>query len=1111
MAGCSIQLLGGFKITFDNEDFTTTTSGAKARLLAYVVLAFDMPQTRKQIAFDFWPDSTEKQALSNLRKLLHDLRECLPQTDRYLKITPAYIQWNLELPVYLDVREFEQGAVGRTLYELRKAEELYRGDLLPGLQEEWLGAKREQLAQTYSSVLDKLISIMENQREYTSALLFANKMLVLNQLREETYRTLMRLHALNNDMAGVVRIYQQLYNILQDELGIGPAEETLQLVERLTKIGNEQLISKQSKTPLVGRIGEWENMVSKWKQATIGRNSLLLLKGETGIGKTRLTLEFKAWVERQGYQTAFAGCYPSVRSLSYTPITAWLRSVPLPQIGPVWLSELTRLLPELFERYPELPKPDPIQDNWQLNQWYEAIERMLLGQQPLLLLIDDIQWSDGETLQFLSYLLRKDTKLKLLVVATMRTEDLPGDAVGHFVFVLRNERKLTEIELAPFGEDETKQLMAATVGDELADCHSSNLYAEIGGNPLYIMETLKEWKTGSDKMEFRFSPLVKSIILNRLKKLSPDNRHLVSIFAAVGRPVSLSLLAMLTGSCEEEISEKMEHLVQSKVMQETEDEKYDFTHDILRESAYTLKNESLRRQYHRKIAIGLIAFHQERLEAVAAEIAFHYELALMKKEAILYYEMAASVAEKIYANETRIKCYRKLISLLPPEQILPILMKLGDVLIITGNWNEAEKTYRQWLEQEGNSTELQERSFCDVALGNCLRLQGKYEEASFHLERARRHFELIDDHSGLGFAYGTLGMLHYYRGNNDKALHYLTVRMELPPSGDRTREDCRFYGVMGGLFYHQCEFDQAIHAYKMQLKLATENRDKNAVAKALGGLALVYLDTDQTNLAFDCIVDKIEISQVIGDRMGLTIAMGMLGKYYGFLGSHTIAAGCIAFCLEEAIAVKDWRFTANLLGWEAHNLLLQFRVEEAIPFIDRSLRLSRQLRSPFFECNALYLMSVKSYHQNQYDYAVEIAEEALKIANKLNRRDMQLKLLLHLNVGLRRTNPIEALEQLHKLLKQYVDQQEQAAIYYAMWKLNSESSEYRINALSLNEELYRKSGKEEYRVRCSEMNGLCDVAAVVRPMPQFAAEVTQHKSITETILKEIDCYLKLKS
>jgi DNA-binding SARP family transcriptional activator len=122
LTGCSFQLLGSLNITLNDEELTLMIPGGKTKLLlAYLILALDMPQNRKQIAFEFWPDSTDKQALSNLRKLLHDLRECLPQIDQYLKITPTYIQWNHELSFYSDVREFEKTAKGRTLCELRKA------------------------------------------------------------------------------------------------------------------------------------------------------------------------------------------------------------------------------------------------------------------------------------------------------------------------------------------------------------------------------------------------------------------------------------------------------------------------------------------------------------------------------------------------------------------------------------------------------------------------------------------------------------------------------------------------------------------------------------------------------------------------------------------------------------------------------------------------------------------------------------------------------------------------------------------------------------------------------------------------------------------------------
>lgn len=456
MNGCHFRLLGSLKITLDGDNVTNHIPGGKAKLLlAYLILSSEAPQIRKRIAFDFWPDSTDKQALSNLRKLLHDLLGNVPQLGRYLTVTPMDIQWNPELPHGSDVREFERAAAnGQTLDELRRAEALYGGDLLPGFYDEWLDEKRELLSQTYQNVLGKLIAAAESRRDYPSAILYTNKLLMRNKLREETYRTLMRLHALNGDVPSAERTYRQLRGMWQDELGIKPSEETSQWMERLRKEGAAFPVETRGRPPLIGRDGEWGRMLSAWNEASAGRPAMLVLRGEAGAGKTALAKEFKDWAERQGIRNAFAGCYPSVSSLSYVPVTAWLRSVPMPPLCPVALSELTRLMPELLEQFPDLEQPKPILESWQLNQWYEAIKRKLVpAGEPALLVLDDIQWSDGETLQVISYLLRSDFGARLLVVATWRPADEPNgdsnDDLSRFLSGLRTERKLTEIGLAP--------------------------------------------------------------------------------------------------------------------------------------------------------------------------------------------------------------------------------------------------------------------------------------------------------------------------------------------------------------------------------------------------------------------------------------------------------------------------------------------------------------------------------------------------------------------------------------------------------------------------------------------------------------------------------------
>jgi len=1109
LAECRIQLLGSLSIAFDGKEFSAALSGAKIKLLAYLALACGVPQSRKQLAFDFWPDSSERQALSNLRKLLHDLRQTVPPIDRYLEIAPRSIRWIGDPAFYSDVREFERAAQGTTLFEIRRAEQLYGGELLPGYYEEWLSAKRELLAQTYLNVLDKLVAMLENRRDYPAALVYANKLLVQDKLREESYRTLMRLHSLSKDTSSVVRIFRQLKNVLQEELGIEPAQETRELLESFSQTGEDRWASVPDARRLIGRIAEWGRMRSAWKQAALGTNILLILKGEAGIGKTRLAMEFKARVESLGHPSAWADCYPTVRSMSYAPVTAWLRSLPVPSLSPVRLTELARLMPELLERDPDLPKPGAIQENWQLSPWYEAIERMLLDRQPILLVLDDMQWSDGETLKLLSYLLRTDSKARLLVIATMRTEEKPDDAFEQLVSDLAIERKLIEIDLAPLSEEETRGLMAETVGDALANRHASGIHAETGGNPLFIMETLREWQMGGGQGDFRLSQLARSVIENRLSKLTPDHRHLVSALATVGRPVSAALMAMATYREEDEVLERIEHLTKAKILRETEDGEYDFTHDLIREAAYKLIKESGRRQGHAQIARSLAAGDPVQTEAYAAEIAYHYERAGANQDSVSYYEIAASAAEKIYANETRIHCYKKLCKLLPPERMLPALMKLGDALLVVGKWSEAENAYREWLERYGYTATIQERSLCDVALGNCLRHQGRYEEARVRLERALYHLKLAEDQAGLSLVYGTLGSMYYFRADYERALYYLLERMELPDVGNRSRDDCRFFGFIGFLYYDQCEYDRAVHWFERQIKLAAEIRDAYFIGEAMGGLAMVHFETDEMNSAFDRIHEKLEISQSLGARMNYAMAVGMLGKYYHLHGSHEQAERCIAFCLEEAVQIRDWHIASVVLGIEGCILMERGQYEEAGLMMERSIGLAKQNHIPFFECEGLYFLSLLRRRQHRYESAVEAAEEALRIAERLGRRETRVNLLVLLallKTDLVRIAPVEAAEHLERMLEQYPGPQDQAAIRFALWKLYPDSPGHRTSALMLNEKLYRRSGKERYLLRCREMNSPLQETSA-RPMPRIAADATLNNKIPRTVLEEIDRYL----
>ena len=438
-----IQLLGDFRLTHDEQVIAVQQARQQA-LLAYLLLHRDAPQSRQRIAFLFWPDTSEAQAQTNLRQLLHHLRRAWPASDDYVLVEPRAIAWKTAIPCHVDIAAFEETVAAATMTlqtgqvnfartACVQAVDLYGGDLLPACYEEWLLIERERLRQSFLDTLERLVVLCEDERDYSSAIRYAQRLLRADPLHETTYRRLMRLHTLNGDRAGALRIYHICTTTLSRELGVEPNQDTQDAYARLLNMEAPSVLQPRPAKPsgagerLVGRQSEWAKLRQVWETVRRGHTHLVCIVGEAGIGKTRLAEELIDWAHHQGIVHARAHAYAAAGSLAYAPVTAWLRTdafeIARKRLPDIWRSEVTRLLPELLAEQPTLPKPEPLTERWQLQRFFEALARsIMMANQPLILLIDDLQWCDPETLEWLPHLLRFDPTARLLIVATLGVE-----------------------------------------------------------------------------------------------------------------------------------------------------------------------------------------------------------------------------------------------------------------------------------------------------------------------------------------------------------------------------------------------------------------------------------------------------------------------------------------------------------------------------------------------------------------------------------------------------------------------------------------------------------------------------------------------------------------
>jgi DNA-binding SARP family transcriptional activator len=656
-----IQVLGQFDLSLGGVRVPPLESARAESLLAFLVLHRQVAASRQYLAFLLWPDSAEAQARTNLRHLLHTLRTRLPDADRYLEVTSRTVGWRADAPCWLDVAAFEDlldGDAGDREVEvaLRDAVALYTGDLLEGCYDDWLLGERERLRQRQLDALEKLATVCEARGDLDDAIGHAERLLRGDPLREHTYRQLMRCHAARGDRASAVRIYHVCCSTLERELGVRPSAETDAVYQGLVRQRPEPAPAARAGPPLVGRGRELAQLAAAWRFTDAGQGRLLLVSGEAGVGKSRLVEEFRGWCGRRGAVIAEARCYPAEGSLAYAPVVSWLRSAALrtrlPRLDMARLSELARLLPELLNEMPDLAPPGPLPEGDQRRRLFDAVTAVVVaGAEPLLLVLDDLQHADRETCQLLHYLLRVQPDARLLVVATVRREEVEAAHPLHDLLAgVRARDRLAEIALPRLDQEETAVLAHRLSGARLSDADVRYLYDETEGNPLFVVEALRAgWAPGSS-----LSPRVQSVIEARLSQLSAHARDLVEVVAVIGREFSTDVLAAASDAGEDTLVDSLDELWRRQIVRErsegTSGSSYDFSHDKIRQVAYRNVGPVRRRRLHARIAAALEQIHVSDPGQVSVQIAGHLDRAGAVAPAVEWYRRAARAAQLLHAD-----------------------------------------------------------------------------------------------------------------------------------------------------------------------------------------------------------------------------------------------------------------------------------------------------------------------------------------------------------------------------------------------------------------------------------------------------------------------------
>src|SRR6266566_243387 len=665
-----LSVLGTPEVFHDGSRLSFALRKAQA-LLLYLAVERGMHPRSKLAAF-LWPDSEPHAARTALRNALALLRRLLADPDAdaaasphslspgqgaHLRSQGELLGLNPQAPLELDLDVVQQAwkeiqalstlpsepQRAALVAQMQHALSLVRGPFLDGFWlkeetgfDEWHEQQQQQWQVRLQLLCDRLSAWQEAAGEQEQARATLLRWLALDPLQEEVYRRLMRAHLALGDPTAALHVYATCRARLAEELRVKPSVDTVALAEhirataarrgsspaRFATTPAERRPPGELVTPLVGRQASFSHLVGSFQQARGGQPQAVLVVGEAGIGKTRLAREWVAWATAQGALVLAGQAFEMGGRLPYQPLVEALRgrleaeNAPEDLLSDLWLAELARLLPELRVRYPDLPAPaeDELGTKMRL---FEAVARLLdaLAQRgPLVLLLEDLQWADGASLDLLRYLGRywKGHSTRVLLLGTVRSEGLePKSQLFAELAYLGRDLTVAQLTLQPLSQAETIQLLEAiveerahgtrregkpgahipprpsTAGPEASPVAGREtplvalgdfLFAQTGGQPLYLLETLKLlrerlWQVAEVEVQAGLEALDEAVRSGILREEAPGR----------GRPAS-----------------------------------YGFAHELMRDVVYTELGAARRQVLHQRALARL-----QNEGAPGAELVYH--------------------------------------------------------------------------------------------------------------------------------------------------------------------------------------------------------------------------------------------------------------------------------------------------------------------------------------------------------------------------------------------------------------------------------------------------------------------------------------------------------
>jgi tetratricopeptide (TPR) repeat protein len=777
--------------------------------------------------------------------------------------------------------------------------------------------------------------------------------------------------------------------------------------------------------PLIDRLEEMKLLKEAVDRTIQGEGGLVFVYGEAGIGKTRLARELRAYAHLRGMRVLYGRCPALFRMDGVPPYILWkevikdyLETCTLEQLDRViglYPAEVAKLVPELSQRLRTIPQSFQIGPEQEQNRLFEAVSQFITNisrEAPLLVVLDDLQWTDPSSLLLLHYLARGIQKTPLLLLGAYRNTDIDAKhPLSPVLTELNRERLLESIQLKRMSLSDVSEIIKSILEQEDAPKEFCKLvYDKTGGNPFFAEEVVKSLKEEEviyrkeNKWAFRdiscieFPESVKNVVKARFSRLDEECQNVLTMASFIGNDFTLEAICAVTAIEEDKLLKLMDKMFKTGLIKERivrGEGICSFADVLVRDVVYEEISPLTRRKLHGAVGHALEKIYAKMIDEHVGELAFHFLESGDKEKALSYFLKAGEKAQKIYANTEAISYFQSGLRLLDEKEgeyreRTRVLETLGDIKKIVGEydicfkrWNEALLLWEQ-LDEKEKAARLHRKMA--VVLW---REVGKTEQAQENFEKALKILEAESESVELAALYAARASMSYFTEDVTKARSWAEKALELAKKLNAFEVIASSYVDLGLVFAATGEEKQSVECMEKALKISLDNGYMDIALRAYNNLA-VNLPEEEHERKLDCYEKGLELAKKAGHIEYVSWFDVTLGYMHLSMGSSDKAL-TLAYEADE-LARKignlfDLSQSTIFLG--ALNLVLG-EWNKGEQYLEESLRISQRINNTQQIWTSYRLLGVYHYERGEYIQAKEYFEKMSGTLEKAGAKAYQI-------------------------------------------------------------------------------------------------------------------------